>query len=92
MRDDGAGEELCTTMDGVGVTSGFFCCERREFRRDRERASVGGGDFKRGEMGQWGVVSPELDPEAIFWGLGARVDSCEAAGDSEGMLVDESAR
>lgn len=53
IRDTGAGEELWTTMDGVEEASTFFACVRREFRRDRERASgFGGGDFKRGEMGQ----------------------------------------
>ena len=53
IRDTGAGEELWTTMEGVEEASTFFAWVRRELRRDRERASgFGGGDFKRGEMGQ----------------------------------------
>lgn len=67
MRDEGAGDELKTTMEGVDEVSGFFCWVRSEFRRDRERASdVGGGDFNRGETGQWGVLSPELVPDMDF--------------------------
>lgn len=65
--DAGAGDELWTTMAGVDAVSGRLDKARREFRRERERVSVGGGDFKRGETGQWGVLSPELEAEAVFW-------------------------
>jgi hypothetical protein len=52
-RESGAGDELWTKMDGVVAGSAFLAWERREFRRERERVSeTGGGDFKRGEMGQ----------------------------------------
>lgn len=43
-------------MEGVAAASGFLCCRgvRREFWRERERASAegGGGDFSLGETGQ----------------------------------------
>ena len=67
---------------------------RSEFWRERERASdEGGGDFNLGEMGQWGVLSPELDPEAGLEGLETREESWfEDAGGSWGMLVDDRAR
>lgn len=61
--------------------------------RDRER-SAGGGDLSRGETGQCGVLSPELDPEVDLEGLGTREASWfdEAAGGSWGMFADERAR
>jgi len=37
---------------GVGVGSGFFCWDRSEFLRERERASTGGGDLNRGDTGK----------------------------------------
>jgi hypothetical protein len=97
IRDGGIGDELCTTMDGVEKVSCFFCCcgVRSVFVVERERASfAGGGDLKRGEMGQWGVVSPELGFEGVLVDdLGTRCEeSCGAAGGSEGMLVDDRAR
>jgi hypothetical protein len=76
MRDTELGDELCTTMAGVEATSDFLSWARSEFLRERERAScAGGGDLSRGEMGQWGVVSPELDVEAALTGLGTREGS-----------------
>lgn len=84
-REAGAGDELCTTMAGVlGVEddSGFLPCvrmeSRRELRRDRERVSgFGGGLFRRGETGQWGVLSPEvLFPDADLSGRAALGVSC----------------
>jgi len=48
-----AGEELWTTMAGVDCVSGFLICDRSEFVRERGRpSSPGGGDLRRGEMGQ----------------------------------------
>lgn len=87
-------------MAGVAdaaVGSDFLCCWRlrSEFWRDRERASVeGGGDFNLGEMGQWGVLSPELEVEVILEGLGTREESwvVEFAGGSCGMVVLDRAR
>lgn len=53
MRDVGAGDELWTTIEGVDGDSGFLFWVRREFLRERERASpAGGGDFNRGDTGQ----------------------------------------
>lgn len=93
MRDAGAGDELWTTMAGVDEDSCFLGWVRSEFRRDRERVSeVGGGDFNRGEMGQWGVVSPELDPDDAFRGRGTLEGSWDDAGGSWGMLAEDSAR
>ena len=52
-RESDAGDEPCTTMLGADCASGFLICERREFARERERpSSPGGGDLRRGEMGQ----------------------------------------
>jgi hypothetical protein len=79
-------------MEGVKGESGFLDWVRSEFRRDRERVSVGGGDFKRGEMGQWGVLSPELDPDDPFTGRGSRGASCVDVGGSGGVLAEDSAR
>lgn len=94
MRDAGPGDELCTTIAGVEAASGFLCWARSESLRERDRASwAGGGDLRRGEMGQWGVLSPELDPEAALTGLGTREGSCDnAAGASWGMFADDRAR
>lgn len=95
MRDAGAGDELWTTIAGVGEgeESGFFAVARREFRRERERVSeLGGGDFNRGDMGQWGVESPELVPEFDLRGLGTLEGSWDDAGGSWGMFADDSAR
>lgn len=73
--------------------SGFLSWARREFARDRERpSSLGGGDRRRGEMGQWGVESPELEPEAVLCGRGGLTVSVEDVGVSSGMLVDDRAR
>lgn len=43
-------------------------------------------------MGQWGVLSPELEPDAPLVGLGALMASVDDDGWSWGMLVDDSAR
>jgi hypothetical protein len=53
---------------------------------------VGGGDFKRGDTGQWGVLSPEFVP-GILEGLGTLEGSWveEGAGGSC-MLAAERAR
>jgi hypothetical protein len=92
-RESGAGEELWTTIEGVDWASGFLICERREFVRERERpSSLGGGDLSRGEMGQWGVVSPELGLDVGFAGRGALTVSVDDVGVSSGMLVVERAR
>lgn len=96
-RDSEAGDELCTTIEGVDCVSGFLICARSEFLRERERpSSPGGGDLRRGETGQWWAVSPEL---VLGAGLvdeerGVRAASIDdvAAGVSSGMLVDEWAR
>jgi hypothetical protein len=99
MREAGAGDELCTTMAGIDCASGFLIWLRRELAREREpeRPSEpgGGGDLRRGEMGQWGVLSPELGPDVAFKGRGALMVSAEDADDaagSSGMLVEDSAR
>lgn len=61
--------------------------------RERERpSSPGGGDLRRGERGQWGVVSPELDFDDGLEGRGARTVSVDDVGVSSGMLVDDRAR
>lgn len=91
----GEGDEYWTTMEGVEATSGFLAWVRRELRRERdwERASgSGGGDLKRGEMGQWGVPSPGSTAEGDFKGRGALTASLAAVGGSWGMLADERAR
>jgi hypothetical protein len=51
--------------------------------REPERPSVpgGGGDLRRGEMGQWGVLSPEVDEDVGFEGRGALMVSAEDADD-----------
>lgn len=77
--DAGAGDELWTTIAGVDAVSGRLDRARSELRRERERVSVGGGDFKRGETGQWGVLSPELEAEAVF---------CTARGTRDGSGVE----
>lgn len=52
-RASEAGEELCTTMAGVDCASGFLMWARSELARERERpSSPGGGERRRGEMGQ----------------------------------------
>ena len=53
---------------------------------------MGGGDISRGEMGQWGVVSPELGLDVGFAGRGALTVSVDDVGVSSGMLVDDRAR
>jgi hypothetical protein len=92
-RETEPGDELWTTMAGVDWASGFLICARSEFVRERERpSSPGGGDLRRGERGQWGVVSPEFDFDD---GLEARVTrtvSVEDVGVRSGMLVDDRAR
>jgi hypothetical protein len=69
----------------VDCTSGFLIWLRKELAREREpeRPSDpgGGGDLRRGEMGQWGVLSPELEPEVGFTGRGALMVSAEDADD-----------
>ena len=61
--------------------------------RERERpSSPGGGDLRRGERGQWGVVSPEFDFEDGLEGRGARTVSVDEVGVSSGMLVEDRAR
>lgn len=88
MRETGAGEELWTTMAGVDCDSGFLIWLRMELAREREpeRASDvgGGGDRRRGEMGQWGVLSPELGPDAGLTGRGALMGSADDEVDVEG--------
>lgn len=83
-------------MDGVAVGSVFLWCwwARSELLRDRERVSAeGGGDFSRGDSGQWGVFSVELGPEDGLEGRGTREGSwVEVEGGSCGMLVEERAR
>lgn len=92
-RESEAGEELCTTMAGVDWPSGFLIWERRELVRERERrSSPGGGDLRRGEMGQWGVLSPELELVVPLTGRGALIESAGAVGGSSGMLVADRAR
>lgn len=92
-RDTEAGEELCTTIAGVDCASGFLIWARSELVRERERpSSPGGGERSRGEMGQWGMESPELGPDTGFTGRGAFTVSVDDVGVSSGMLVDERAR
>jgi hypothetical protein len=92
MRDTGAGDELWTTMAGA---SDFLIWLRRELAREREPdrpSEAGGGDRRRGEMGQWGVLSPELGPDVD---LGARIvliESVDVVGASGGVLAGDSAR
>jgi hypothetical protein len=85
MREAGDGDELCTTIAGVDCASGFLIWLRRELAREREpeRPSDpgGGGDLSRGEMGQWGVLSPELEPAAGLTGRGALMVSADDADD-----------
>lgn len=76
MRDTEAGDELWTTIAGVDCASGFLIWLRIEFARERElERPSGGGDRRRGEMGQRGVLSPELGPEFDFVGWGALIES-----------------
>jgi hypothetical protein len=99
MRDAGAGEELWTTIAGVDCDSGLRIWLRSELAREREPERLsepgGGGDLRRGEMGQWSALSPELDPDVALDGRGALMvsteDTDEVAG-SSGMLVEDSAR
>jgi hypothetical protein len=93
MREAGAGDgdECCTTIEGVDATSGFLACVRRELRRERERASGGGGDLRRGETGQ-GELSPETRADGDFKGRGALIESAVVEGASWGMLAEERAR
>jgi hypothetical protein len=52
-RDEDAGDELWTTMEGGSAFLLVLLWLRKELRRERERASeAGGGDFKRGDTGQ----------------------------------------
>ena len=61
--------------------------------RERERpSSPGGGDLRRGERGQWGVVSPEFDFDDGLEGRGARTVSVDEVGVSSGILVEDRAR
>lgn len=76
----GDGDECCTTIDGVDAASGLLACVRRELRRERERASGGGGDFRRGETGQWGVLSPETMADGDFKGRGGLTVSADEGG------------
>ena len=94
-REAGAGEELCTTMAGVVEGSDFLIWERSEFVRERERPSSpeGGGDLKRGDIGQRGVLSPELEADVDFKGRGALAMSDEADADgTSGTLEADRAR
>lgn len=76
MRDTDAGEELWTTIAGVDCASGFLIWFRIEFARERElERPSGGGDRRRGEMGQRGVLSPELGPELGFVGCDPLMES-----------------
>lgn len=95
-RGGEAGDELWTMMAGVDWVSGFLICERSEFLRECEkRSSAGGGDLRRGEMGQWGVESVVTDLDGGLEERGARAGSGvddAGAGVSSGMLVAEWAR
>lgn len=53
---------------------------------------VGGGDLRRGDTGQWGVVSPEFVPDAGFCGRGTLEGSGTAMGGSWGVLAVDKAR
>jgi hypothetical protein len=53
---------------------------------------AGGGDFRRGETGQWGVVSPEFVPDAGFCGRETLEGSGTAMGGSWGVLAVDRAR
>jgi hypothetical protein len=89
IRELGTGDELWTTIDGVDADSGLFACERMELRREREWFSeVGGGDFNRGDTGQWGVESPELEVEAGFKDRESRAGSWVEADGSWGMAAE----
>jgi hypothetical protein len=99
MRETGAGDELWTTIAGVEWASGFLIWLRSEFVREREpeRPSepAGGGERRRGEMGQRGVESPELEPVEFFEapeGLTVSADEADDVVVSCGMLVEDSAR
>jgi hypothetical protein len=99
MREAGAGDELWTTIAGVEWASGFLIWLRSEFAREREperpSGPDGGGERRRGEMGQRGVESPELEPDAVFEsadGLTVSADEAEDVVVSCGMLVADSAR
>jgi hypothetical protein len=87
IREAGCGDELCTTIAGVDCTSGFLIWLRSELAREREpeRPSEpgGGGERRRGEMGQWGVLSPELVAEEGFTGRGALMVSTDDAEPAE---------
>ena len=92
-RETEAGDELWTTIAGVDWASGFLICERSELVRERERpSSPGGGDLRRGERGQWGVVSPEFGFDDGLEARVARTVSVDDVGVSSGMLVEERAR
>lgn len=96
MRETGAGDELWTVIEGVDEPP-FVIWVRSEFRRERERvlSAEGGGDFIRGDTGQWGVLSPELVPEVDFSGRGTLDGSCLSwveAGASGGVVAEFSAR
>lgn len=82
MRDDEAGDELWTIMEGAdGFDSGFLGCERRELPRERDRESnEGGGDLSLGEIGQCDVFSPDVVPDAGFCGRGTFEGSCTEIG------------
>jgi hypothetical protein len=96
MREAGTGDELWTVMAGVDWVSCFLSWLRRELAREREperpSAPDGGGDLRRGEMGQWGVVSPELGPDVDLVGRGALTESVDVEGGRAGMLVDDNDR
>jgi hypothetical protein len=87
IREAGCGDELWTTIAGVDCTSGFLIWLRSELAREREpeRPSEpgGGGERRRGEMGQWGVLSPELVAEEGFTGRGALMVSTDDAEPAE---------
>ena len=77
-------EEVCVV---------FLAWVRSELRRECDRPSVsGGGDLSLGEMGQWGVESPELVPDAVFWGRGTRDGSCTDIGGRFGVEAEDNAR
>jgi hypothetical protein len=79
-------------MAGVDWASGFLI-RRSELAREREpeRPSDGGGDLRRGEMGQWGVLSTGAVP-AVLAVRDGLTGSAEEVVEGWGMLVDDRAR
>lgn len=65
ISEDGA----CTLMIGAELGSGFFgCCGAADPLLELD--ADGGGDFRRGDIGHCGVVSPD-PPPALLLALGS---------------------